>query len=72
MTFVPFSFSIPKNKKQGSLCPSEKVLVAKIDLHENEWVYCNKPHIYIYIYILDCYYLLVMWVADMPYPHDVT
>jgi len=52
MTFVPFSFSFPKNKKQGSLCPSEKVLVVKIDLHENEWVYCNKPHIYIYIRLL--------------------
>jgi len=43
ITVLPFSFNFLKKQKCGHLCPSEKVLVAKIDLHENEWVYCSKP-----------------------------
>ena len=51
ITFLSFSFDWSNKQKQGAFCPSENVLVAKIDLHENEWVYCSKLHIYIYIYI---------------------
>jgi len=43
ITFVPFSFSFPKKQKHGSFGPGEKVLLAKIDLHKNEWVYYSKP-----------------------------
>jgi len=39
ITVLPFSFNFLKKQKRGHLCPSEKVLLAKIDLRENEWVY---------------------------------
>jgi len=47
ITFVSFTIYFLKKQKHGHWCLSEKVLVAKIDLNENELVYCNKPHIYI-------------------------
>jgi hypothetical protein len=50
ITFVSFSINFLKKQKHGHLCPREKVHLAKIDLHEMRWVYCSKPHIYVYIY----------------------
>jgi len=48
ITSVSFSFNISKKTKIWVFCPTEKVLTAKIDFHENEWVYCSKPHIECY------------------------
>jgi len=31
-----------QNNKNWVFDPNQKVLLAKMDLHENEWVYCSK------------------------------
>jgi len=41
---MSFSFDFFKEQRIGYLCPNKKVLVAKIDLHKMEWVYCSKTH----------------------------
>jgi hypothetical protein len=56
ITFVRSSFKLSKTQKEGSLSPSEKVLITKIDLHENEWVYCNKPLYISYVQFLYLYF----------------
>jgi len=43
ITFVSFSFNLLKNfKKNGFLCLSEKILVAKIYLVKNDIVYYRE------------------------------